>query len=136
MYCKKCGNKNDENTLFCVKCGNRLNEDTNEIYYYNKKSSVDGLSLSGMILGIIAAIISIILFILSRGDDFISDRFIIPFFVLGLTTGILLIVGLVLSIIGTTKKPNPMGIIGIITSLLSFLFDLIIIIDFFYTVMR
>ncbi len=61
-YCSNCGNKINENTNICLKCGALLNQDvTNNQEYSNNSISGKGLSIAGMVLGIISLILAILL---------------------------------------------------------------------------
>lgn len=60
-YCVNCGNEVNENAAFCLSCGVSL---TNNQENNNKISNNPGkgLSIAGLILGIISLIIAIIIF--------------------------------------------------------------------------
>ena len=132
MYCSNCGNKIDDDTIFCPRCGNKnIDLNYNYNYFVNQNSSINGLSITGMILGIIAVAFSIILLILLTNDKYLHDRYLGLLFTFGLLSGIFFLVGLILSIIGIVKRVNPIGIIGIIVSIVSIIIDIGIVIYFF-----
>ena len=138
-YCTNCGTPNDVNTNFCSRCGQSLNQ-TNyipsaqvngQVYYSNSKN---GKSTASMILGIIAAVWSLLMLPLlfgmdeilveamSDGDvttDSIRAAAIIIFCTVNFVCGLL---GL---IFGLIAKKNGKAITGIITSSLSILMAII-----------
>ena len=132
MYCIKCGTHNDDNALFCSKCGNAIKEkQINQVMYYKEKSNSGmGVSITGLLFGATALILSLVLLIISTNEKYLHDSYISLFMVLGLLSGIFFVIELVLSIVGTAKKANPVGIIGIISSSLSLLIDIGIVIYF------
>ncbi len=128
MYCKKCGSKFEDGEDFCSQCGYKKNnvKHVDSDYEIEKPSgAATGLSITGMIFGIIATILSVILLILLLNEDNLNGRYFVTFLVLGIMSGLFFIIGLILSIIGTTKRGNFFGILGIITSVASLIIDII-----------
>lgn len=99
MFCKKCGEKNKENSKFCISCGSNLTEETSSKPSTNEDNKIKVISIIGVILcfipilniiGLILAIIGLIMcskFKKKNGTS--SNYFIIN------------IIGLIISIIET-----------------------------------
>lgn len=68
-FCSNCGSEINENNIYCLNCGvlvqnNNINQ-TNLSNDYNIKQNIPGkgLSIAGMILGIISIVFALISFI-------------------------------------------------------------------------
>ena len=63
-FCSNCGNKLKDNADICLKCGVIINKDINNINQLQKvKNSGKGISIAGMVLGIISLFITLISFL-------------------------------------------------------------------------
>ncbi len=140
MFCPKCGNKIDASKPFCPDCGEKIKieERTNntivepEYRYEYHPSTLNGFSITGLVIGSISIVLSIILLILVCNTNINSISFadVIVFIVLGLTSGILSISGLITSIVGMAKKKDVFGIMGIVLSAFTIIIDFIAVIVF------
>ena len=136
MYCIKCGSKIEKKTRFCPNCGTENSKQDNnfvtqEQYLRQNNSGINSLSIIGFILGLIAVVLSSIFLSLSLNEHYQHDNYLGLLFVIGLLSGIFFLVGLILSIVGTAKKPNALGIIGIVFSVISLIIDISVVIYFF-----
>ena len=59
MYCKKCGNRIDDDSVFCSKCGQKINEDNNNndffirggvLEKYLGKNSIDAVIATNTVI--------------------------------------------------------------------------------------
>ncbi len=51
MFCKKCGEKNEDNSKFCISCGSKLTGETNEVNIEKKEDKkIKIISIIGVIL--------------------------------------------------------------------------------------
>ena len=138
MFCPKCGNKINMSKPFCPDCGTKIKipekkqEEYIEEQYEYRPRSVNGFSITGLVLGSISIILSIILLILVCNTNINSISFadVIVFIILGLTSGIISISGLITSIVGMAKKKDVFGIMGIVLSAFTIIIDFIAVIVF------
>ena len=138
MFCPKCGNKINTSKPFCPDCGTKIKiperkqEEYIEEQFEYRPSSVNGFSITGLVLGSISIILSIILLILVCNTNINSISFadVIVFIILGLTSGIISISGLITSIVGMAKKKDVFGIMGIVLSAFTIIIDFIAVIVF------
>ena len=135
MFCPKCGNKIDGSKSFCPDCGEKIKKiEKEEIREAVHEPKINGLGITGFIVGMIAIIIGIILMILvSTGNRYATWGDALVYIILGLVSGFLAITGLVFSIIGLSKKKDAFGVIGIITSVITFILDFVTVIIFITT---
>lgn len=106
MYCKKCGKKNDNNSIYCNYCGVQIIDNSDEIIVEKvDNTKTNGLALAGFIVSIVSLFFSF--------------------------WGMTPLVGLILSIVGYSniKKTNENGkgfaIAGIIIASISLLISFI-----------
>ena len=123
MFCKNCGKKLKGKEKFCPNCGKNL-----EVSLSNNKIPGKGISIAGMILGIIAAVWTFFELISSKNiydslneisygaGQYINSSFLYFWFAFGYTLLALIpsLVGLPLSIVGCVKNKNGNNITGII----------------------
>ena len=65
MFCPKCGNKIDGSKSFCPDCGEKIKKiEKEEIREAVHEPKINGLGITGFIVGMIAIIIGIILMII------------------------------------------------------------------------
>ena len=135
MFCPKCGNKIDGSKSFCPDCGEKIKKiEKEEIREAVHEQKINGLGITGFIVGMIAIIIGIILMILvSTGNRYATWGDALVYIILGLVSGFLAITGLVFSILGLSKKKDAFGVIGIITSVITFILDFVTVIIFITT---
>ena len=68
-FCSNCGNEIKENDVYCLNCGvlvqnNNFNQNNlSNDYNINKNIPGKGISIAGMILGIISVVIALISFL-------------------------------------------------------------------------
>ena len=97
MFCKNCGQKNEENNKFCISCGLNLNEETKNNVMKTDNNKANIISIIGVvlcfipILNIIGLILSIIALIMNRNYKKTTGKST-NYFVLN-------IIGLIISII-------------------------------------
>lgn len=97
MFCKNCGQKNEENNKFCISCGLNLNEETKNNVMKTDNNKAKIISIIGVvlcfipILNIIGLILSIIALIMNRNYKKTTGKST-NYFVLN-------IIGLIISII-------------------------------------
>ncbi len=143
MFCSNCGSKLNEKDSFCQNCGSSVekkdkdikNSKDNPVYVYTKKVYPgNGLSIAGMVLGIIAAFFAFVCIITLTSDDFKADMILYAGQVSAYAFGYILIplvlavVGLPLSICGKRKHSNGKNITGIILCSMSIITSIIIFI--------
>lgn len=151
-FCANCGSEVNENAAFCLNCGAALNnsndipnnyvsnQNTQPNYTYSKpKVPGKGLSIAGMVLGIIA-LVAVLLSLLSVGDIEITLKSSLQYytstssFVIGFAIGYTLfslipsIVGVILSGVGFKKSKNGLNITGLILNGIALVIALIIFI--------
>ena len=132
-YCSNCGNEVNENADICLKCGVFIKKDNNvsNNYIQNNFSKVKvpgkGLSIAGMVLGIIAALWAL-LSLLSVGN--IESTLAYSFYystseIIGFAIGYTLfaltpsIIGLILSAFGVRKQKSGLNITGLILNIIA-----------------
>ena len=128
MFCSKCGNKLTEGAAFCPSCGaptgvTQVTPVTAQpVYYMPYKKPGNGLSIAGMVLGIIAAVYSFSAIIVACTTEYT--------YAIGLTIfqTILALVGLPLSIAGMTKCKSGKNISGVILNSITLVISIIIFI--------
>ena len=147
-FCKNCGKELPENADVCLECGKfvgNVETVTNQQQVANiakVKIPGNGMSIAGMVLGIIAAVWSF-LKILSLGsipaglDEVINEYsmevsipFILFFFAFGYTLFSLIpsLIGLPLSIVGLVKQKTGKNIAGIVLNAVALLLSMSIFI--------
>ncbi len=68
-FCSNCGSEINENDIYCLKCGillqnnNFKQKNLSNDYNINKNIPGKGISIAGMILGIISIVIALISFL-------------------------------------------------------------------------
>ena len=144
-FCSNCGNEINENADICLKCG-VLVKKTNTNYaipnnsvsnsYVKGKVPGKGISIAGMVLGIIAigwAFISL-LSIGSIESSLVSNYsfyYDITSYVVGFAFGYTLfsfipsIIGLILSIVGLRKSKSGINITGLLLNIIALVIALI-----------
>ena len=60
MYCKKCGRKNEKDSIFCIYCGKQMIEDDKVVYTEVKNNKNNSLALAGFIVGLISNVIGVL----------------------------------------------------------------------------
>ena len=142
MFCSKCGNKLTEGAAFCPSCGaptgvTQVTPVTAQpVYYMPYKKPGNGLSIAGMVLGIIAAVYSFSAIIVACTTEYtvsygrIYLRKDLVSYAIGLTIfqTILALVGLPLSIAGMTKCKSGKNISGVILNSITLVISIIIFI--------
>lgn len=132
-FCTNCGNKINKEEKFCTKCGYDFSRYNNEIIINrnisaSKNNYGTGLSIAGMILGIVSVLWCIRSLIslnnvatLFRIYDFFYNSFILILFSFFYTlfSFIPSITGLFLSFFGYRKKKNNINISGLILNSIS-----------------
>ncbi len=131
MFCSNCGSKTNENETFCSNCGTSLkpNIANNTVQNVYVKHSVpgNGLSIAGMVLGIVAIVFGLIYAMALTTTEFKIDmalysRDVVPYaFGMILIPSVLALVGLPLSISGCSKNKNGKNITGIILNSITIL---------------
>lgn len=137
-FCANCGSEINENADICLKCGVLINKDNmnvNSVETYNQnivaKTKVPGkgLSVAGMVLGIIAAVW--VLIKLFQIGNIEADLTLTIFsyytssFVIGYAIGYTLfslvpsIIGLILSIVGMKKQKSGINITGLLLNIIA-----------------
>ena len=134
MYCKYCGSKLKEDADVCIKCGKLLKSETS----LPEKTKVPGkgISIAGMILGIVALLVVVTDFVdideigyeLAIGYEI---EFILSVIDYVYSNFLISITGLVLSIIGIVKNRNGFNISGIILNGISIFLTIILFITIF-----
>ena len=148
-FCSNCGSEINENADICLNCGVMVNKNNNSnnnnsnsvlsnTNYNKQKVPGKGLSIAGMVLGIIAAVWALISLIsignieseLTYGFYYVDSSYIIGF-AIGYTLFSLVpsIIGLILSAFGFRKLKSGINITGLILSIIAFV---IAIIEFIY----
>lgn len=139
MFCSNCGSKVGEKASFCSKCGASIekNEESvdNPKYTYTKKVYAgNGLSIAGMVLGIIAIYFAIVCILMLFTDDFKTDMIryagsVAPYaFGFVLIPLVLSFVSMPLSICGRVKHKSGKNLSGIILSSLSLVVSIVVFI--------
>lgn len=158
-FCRNCGNEVNENADICLKCGvliNKKNNDNissnvnpypyncgqpnnNQMGYGQNKVPGKGVSIAGMVLGIVAALWTICELLSLPAINFVSYWYrygiaqVISFAV-GYTLFALIpsIIGLCLSTSGFRKSKNGFNISGLLLNIISLLIAVIIFIYILY----
>lgn len=121
MFCQNCGNKIDDNAYVCVHCGVFLKK-RSESKVINNRSNNKTLGVVSLILGIIAIVLSIMLFFHDISSvGMYTEIYERIFYVLdySLTAIMVSAVTLIFSLI---SKRGSYSSIGLILALLSFFF--------------
>lgn len=128
-YCSNCGTKLNENADICLNCGKLINQEIK-----NRKTPGKGLSISGMVLGIIAIIWTLLelLAIETLEEEIVLYEYTseIISFAIGYTLFALIpsIVGLSLSGVGYKKQKNGFNVSGILLNAIALVINIIIFI--------
>lgn len=145
MFCKKCGKKIENVDMFCPKCGTPTNEaevpaqgSVQPAYYPNPygqyekpKTPGNGLSIAGMVLGIVGLVYALITLLAIMDKDFEFKILeyrgeVIPFAI-----GVIFIqsalscTGLPLSISGMTKKISGKNVAGLILNSITIILSIV-----------
>lgn len=140
MFCSNCGTKITGSKKFCTSCGEKIVEESHDnIQYYNNyepTKPVNGFSISGLIIGVVSIILAIILLVLVVSDHHLRIQGVVTYIVLGISSGVLSIIGLVLSIIGLSKLKDAFGIIGLVMSVITIILDFITLFYFLSLVLH
>lgn len=129
-FCSNCGNKLNEKSNYCDECGLKINSVNDNKIKVKEKKKVPGkgLSIAGMVIGIVAALwcsqtllaFFSLDYIVSTLRDYTSSYLIIGFaFGFTLFSFIPSIVGLLLSAFGMKKNKNGFNISGLILNIVS-----------------
>lgn len=135
-YCSNCGSELKENADVCLGCGRLINRQNyyninNQDYnyfpnnYYKPKVPGKGMSIAGMILGIVAVFWAFMSLIsieeVNNSISYYYDASEIIGYIIGYTLFSLTpsIVGLCLSICGYKKQKNGLNITGIILNIIT-----------------
>lgn len=111
MYCKKCGNNNNENNEYCVKCGNKLNIETNNSNLLLNTKTFLILSIISLIIPFGVYVADIILQTPSiYGTEFDFITAVLLFFVVAVISVPSLVL-MILNIISSSKKQNTKGLV-------------------------
>lgn len=148
-FCSNCGSEVNENAAYCLKCGvainnynnlqtNSLSNQTNISNYSNTKIPGKGLSIAGMVLGIIgAAWVLIKLITVGSIETDLSYNFFTYYessFIVGYAIGYTLfslipsIIGVILSILGFKKSKSGFNISGLILNGIALVISVILFI--------
>jgi len=126
-YCTNCGHEVNNGADYCLNCGKRLIKNTNIKTIRRRQNSNESLNIIGMVLSIISflSIFTFSLLIgdiigLLKGEYFITKLFVSIFWISIFIIPI--IIGFVVSIVALKKEKTIYGIVGIITSIVSFTF--------------
>ena len=134
MFCSKCGQKIESGAAFCSKCGASI-ESTNQqaVIYYTPKVPGNGLSIAGMVLGIIGLAFAFLYLISFASSDYVLRyNRVYGGYVIAYAFGVILIplalsaTGLPLSICGMLKNKNGKNISGIILNSITLVIQLIL----------
>lgn len=149
MFCKNCGKELEKGSEFCSKCGTQVNglkeQDINYQSYppqyyqqYNQYNAVkvpgNGLSIAGMVLGIIALAYALITLMAVCDYDYLAISIYaarnVSAYALGvvLIQSILALTGLPLSISGMLKRKSAKNITGIILNTITIIMSIIMFI--------
>lgn len=129
-YCTNCGKELKKEADYCLNCGIRISKQTPKI---NTKKPNEIISIIGMIFGIVSFIMifMIDLEIIELKTLVYAEEFIIKIMTSLVITMFSIIpatIGCILSFYGILKEKNTAALIGIITSLISFTFNILTII--------
>ena len=125
-FCTNCGKEIKEGAAICINCGKFLSRVPNN---NTKSNSQDGLSIAGMVLGIISFLIIIILSLpLNELTKYLVNEEIYVKIAAGMIYTMFAFVpsipGLILSVIGIKKNKTIIGIIGLMSNILTLVFCL------------
>ena len=129
-YCGNCGKEIEEGTVFCPECGKKVElpkEEQIETLSQTTETPVKkstGLSIAGMVLGILALLLGLVTLLGISGleYDLVNQSTAYRFgYGIGynLFTLIFAVPGLILSLVAKNKSKNGMNIAGIILNSLS-----------------
>ena len=143
-YCSNCGKELKEGADICLNCGVLINKQPNHFYSKQQKNKIpgNGMSIAGMVLGIIAAVWTFFELIAVGGipeslsniaystNYYVSLSYLYFWFGFGYTLFSLIpsIVGLPFSIVGLIKHKSGKNISGTILNIVSLLVSIIMII--------
>ena len=143
MYCSNCGSKIEKDYSFCGHCGNSVNNTpvyNQPTYYYEPKVPGYGISIAGMVLGIVGLSFAMIDLLGVASSSYALELAVYKRFILAYAFGVVIIplslsaTGLPLSICGFLKNKNGKNISGIIlnsiTLLIQFILFLFLIINY------
>ena len=118
MFCQNCGNKLDENAYVCVHCGVFLKKRSNK----KNKINNSGLAVVSVILGIVAILLSLMLFFhdISMVGMY-TEVYERIFYALDYSITAIMM-SLVTLIFALISKKESYGSVGLMLSLLSFFF--------------
>ena len=136
MFCKNCGNKLEDKTVFCTKCGIKIIEDKPNLpvgAYYSPRVPGNGLSIAGMVLGIVGLSFVFLYFVSILDISYLTRQIRMSnSFVFAYAFGVVLVplalsaTGLPLSICGMLKNKNGKNISGIILNSITLVLQLVL----------
>ena len=138
MFCNQCGTKVPANSSFCQNCGSPCSNgkvvqpNMQQSGYVSYKKPGNGLSIAGMVLGIIAISYAFLTIIALSSNEFKTDMIIYSNnhvaygFGMILIQSVLSLVGLPLSISGMIKCKSGKNITGIILTSLTLVISIFI----------
>lgn len=121
MFCQNCGNKIDENAYVCIHCGVFLKK-RSDVKVVNNRSNNKVLSIVSFILGVIAVILSVMLFFHDISSvGMYTEIYERIFYALdySITAIMMATVTLIFSLV---SKKGTYSSLGLLLSLLSFFF--------------
>lgn len=137
MFCSNCGNKIEKCSSFCTKCGSATGNvamNNQPVYYYGPKVPGNGLSIAGMVLGIVGISLALFYLLGVASESYILEKVMYRRYVFAYAFGVVLIplalsaTGLPLSICGLLKNKNGKNIAGIILNSITLLIQFILFI--------
>ena len=137
MYCSNCGNKIEKGSSFCTKCGSAIGNvamNNQPAYYYGPKVPGNGLSIAGMVLGIVGLSFALLYLLGVASESYILEKVMSRRYVVAYAFGVVLVplalsaTGLPLSICGLLKNKNGKNISGIILNSITLLIQFILFI--------
>ena len=137
-FCSNCGKELKENADVCLNCGVLIENAENS--YKKIKIPGNGMSIAGMVLGIIAIVWTLlnllslnslepaIVDLLSSYRDLFNKSYVLFWFALGYTFFSLVssLIGLPLSIVGLVKNKSGKNITGTILNTCAFIISIIL----------
>lgn len=129
-YCSNCGNELKENADVCLGCGRLINKENNiqqynNYNYYKPKVPGKGMSIAGMVLGIVAVVWAFMSLLSIENAEYSLSYYYNVSEIIGFIIGYTLfslspsIVGLCLSINGYKKNKNALNIAGLILNIIT-----------------